>query len=382
MSFRPTASELTPPGSLRALRAAAALLVLTLAGCASSGQGPSNFDIRTGAAFRNPDVTIVDVRSIDPGQFQSRPSESLTRIGSAPARATRLRAGDKVHVKIYDTGVAGLLSTVDAKTLDLGVSQIESDGSLTLPYARRVHAAGKTPVGLQEAIAARLKGASVSPQVSVQLVESESSGLSVNGAVNSAGRIGVGGQGMRLLDAVARAGGPEGSPRESEITVMRGGQRQTVPMDRLMFEPRQNIMLQQGDQVFVRKTLTSFTSFGAFKSPGEFKFEPGELTLAQAIARSGGLLDDRADPTKVYLLRSEPANRVRSVIPAGESPNSMVRIAYQVDMTHTQSFFLMQSIQMKKGDVLYAANSCCADLSKFFHGFQRPSPTPAAPLPQ
>ena len=95
------------------------------------------------------------------------------------------------------------------------------------------------------------------------------------------------------------------------MTLVRGKQRASAQLDRVMAEDRQNVYLLPDDQLLLEGDAPSFMALGAFKSAGEFEFEKGKLTLAQALGRAGGLLDDRADARNFYVFRNQP------VIPAG-----------------------------------------------------------------
>jgi len=264
-----------------------AAVLLAVAGCTTLGPtGP----------YIDPN-TVIDLDKVDVNQLNADRADA--NIGRDGAPLEQLRPGDKIQVRIFDTG--DQVSTADAKVLDLGVFQIDKSGYVNLPYAGRLHVSNMTVSRLQNVIARKMKGSSVSPQATVTIVG---------------------------------------------------------------------------------KPATTFTSFGGFKSPGEFKFEPGELTMAQAVARSGGLLDDRARREKVYLFRHEPAQYASSlgIIKAEDvQPGLMTPVVYQVDMSQTQSFFLMQQVKMKKGDMLYVPDAGNGGMTNVF---QKPPPSlPPPPAP-
>ncbi len=302
--------------------------------------------------------------------------DGLSRLGSQRFDGSRLRPGDSVTVRIFDTGEEGLLSSASATSLDLGQFRVDDAGFVDIPYAGRLRAAGSTPGALQNTIANGLRGTSISPEASVFVTEAGGSGFTVSGDVNGAGRFELTSQGERVLDAIAMAGGPSSPPGETVVTVARGSARASATMGRILADQSQNIFVQPGDQIFLGRDTTSFTSFGAFQSPGEFNFQPGELTMAQAVARSGGLLDDRANATRVYLLRSEPAQIARSlgVLPPNDPTQGMVPIIYRANMKQPQGLFAMQSFQMQKGDILYVPNSAGANIRQALNPFRSAMP--------
>jgi polysaccharide biosynthesis/export protein len=169
------------------------------------------------------------------------------------------------------------------------------------------------------------------------------------------------------------------------VTVVRGKRRASASLERIRSEARQNIHLQPGDQVMVGGNASTFTALGAFKSAGEFPFESGQLTLAQAVGRAGGLLDDRADARNVYVFRNQlirvPVKPVPGTAPTGEMTVEMRPVIYHVNMKDAASIMLMQMFQVQKGDVLYASNSALTNFAKLFTVFQKSMPTAAAPQP-
>ncbi len=109
------------------------------------------------------------------------------------------------------------------------------------------------------------------------------------------------------------------------------------------------------------------------------------MTLAQAVGRAGGLLDDRADSRNVYVFRTEEvplrsvgqtASKERAEILTQKRP-----VIYRVNMRDASSIALMQMFQMQKGDVLYASNAPLVDAAKLLTVFQKSVPTAAAPQP-
>lgn len=376
-------NTLPPLSRLRFVPTLALLLCGTvLASCASPGSGPSAGAIER--SMRVPstgEAAIVDLTSYN---LPNAPSgrDGLARLGSQRFDNSRLRPGDTVTIRIFDTGEEGLLSSASATSLDLGQFRIDDAGFVDIPYAGRLRAAGSTPGALQTTIANGLRGSSISPEASVFVSEAGGSGFTVSGSVNGAGRFELTSQGERVLDAVAMAGGPSSPAGETLVTLVRGPERASVTMDRLLVDQTQNVFVQPGDQIFLGRDATSFTSFGAFASPGEFNFQPGELTLAQAVARSGGLLDDRANAARVYLMRSEPASVARAlgVLPSNDPTVGMVPVIYRANMKQPSALFAMQSFQMQKGDILYVPNSAGANIRQALNPFravQQQSPAAA-----
>jgi polysaccharide biosynthesis/export protein len=370
---------------LRVLAALAGGASALLAGCAAPGAGPSANALENSVRIASTgQAPIVDLVAYNLPNTPGGDQRGLARLAGQKFNGSVLRAGDTVSVRIFDTGEEGLVSTARSSALDLGSFKIDDAGFIDVPYAGRLRAAGSTPAALRTRIAGGLRGSSISPEATVFVSETGGSGFTVNGAVKSAGRFDLTTQGERVLDAIALAGGPASPSGETQVTVIRGNDRASAPMDRILLDQGQNIYVQPGDQIFLGRDATSFTSFGAFASPGEFNFQPGEMTMAQAVARSGGLLNDRANASRVYLLRSEPAAVGRSlgVLPPGDTSGGTVPVIYRVDMKQPASLFAMQSFQIRKGDLLYVPNSAGANIRQSLNLFQAPQQQTVPAPPQ
>ena len=362
-------------------------LAALLGACASPSAGPTVGDIQNarlpGSNQQIPIVALADApfEAVTPTPIgYTAAGEGLSRFGGSGSSDERLRPGDVIEVSILDTGEDGLMSPTDSKMLNLGRFTVDQSGFVTLPFVGRQRVVDSSPEALQNRIVTGLRGSAVNPQAVVSVVDKPTSSVTVNGGVRSAGRFPLTSNRERILDALALAGGAESAPGATTVSLIRGSQKASVPLDRIMAEDRQNVRLLPGDQVFVEGNAPSFTAFGAFKSTGEFDFETGKLTLAQALARAGGLLDDRANARNVYLFRNQPVYAA-----AGKSPGQplvTVRpVIYRVDLRDVVNFALMQQFQMRDGDILYATNANMVDAAKLLTVFQKSAPLPAAPPP-
>ncbi|MEF2070046.1 polysaccharide biosynthesis/export family protein [Consotaella aegiceratis] len=391
-------------------RSAVALIVLlSLAGCASSyvpSGGPKAGAIRnTTLAPSGHPVPVVDLSvasyymvplppEMDASAEERRhaPRGDLSRLGRAGYNATRLRPGDVIEVTIFDTGEEGLFASTASRSLALGRFTVDPSGFVTLPFVGRQRVVDSSPAALQDQIVNGLRGSAVNPQAVVNVVDKPGAVVTVDGAVRSPGRFPISG-GVAVLDAIALAGGAQSKPEETTVTVERAGRRASAALDQVLASTSQNISLAPGDRIFLGAPgeeeageKASYTTYGAFKSAGEFSFEPGELTLDKAIGRAGGLRDDQADPLNVYLFRTQKVPAVATAASAGKSPGEPVPVALQpiivrVNMKDPASFIQMQSFKMLDGDILYATNAKSVDWAKYLNVLKQPPQLPAAPAP-
>jgi polysaccharide biosynthesis/export protein len=112
----------------------------------------------------------------------------------------------------------------------------------------------------------------------------------------------------------------------------------------------------------------SFTALGATGQNAEIAFEAQGISLAQALARAGGVQDARSDARGVFVFRFEDANGVTDEQRAGPTtPDGKVPVVYRVDLTDPVSFLVAQSFPMRNRDVIYVANAPSAELQKFLN---------------
>ena len=366
-------------------------LCLVLSTCARPSDGPNASDIYnakvagTGERIQVVDLSKAPVGVTSAATLSYFPSDKgLSVMRSAGYLDQRLRKGDVIEVTIIDSGEEALFSSANSKTLNLGRFTVDSSGFVTLPFVGRQRVLESTAEGLQAQIVSGLRGTAVNPQAIVNVVEKPTTGIVVNGDVRAAGRFPLTARKERVLDAIALAGGASSAPGSTTVTLIRGKQRASVALARLLEDSSQNVYLLPDDQVFVENDAPTFTAIGAFKSVGEFEFEQGKLTLAQALARAGGLLDDRADARNFYVFRNQ---QVFIQPTSGDLKSAALPVVtskpviYRVNLHDVANFGLMQQFKMQDGDMLYASNAGLVDAAKLITVFQKSAPTAAAPLP-
>jgi len=172
-------------------------------------------------------------------------------------------------------------------------------------------------------------------------------------------------KGERLLDALAAGGGVRHPVSRMAIQLTRDNVTVTMPLDAIIRDPKQNIMLKPGDVVTALFQPKSFSVLGATGKNDEIPLEAQGITLAQALARAGGLIDNRADARGVFVFRFEDPNLVGAQ-PGVESPvEGAVPVVYQIDLRDPASFFITQNFPVQDRDVIYVSNSPATEFEKF-----------------
>lgn len=295
--------------------------------------------------------------------------------------------GDAIAVSIWEVGGTGLFGSSGAMlrgtVADIGTTEIGStnstipsqivaaDGAVTVPFAGRVIVAGQTPAQAEETIRRRLEGKAMEPQVLVSVLSSVSGSVSVMGEVTQGARIPLSVRGDRLLDVIATAGGIKTAVHETTIQLTRDGRTVAVPLQALLNDPRENIFARPGDVITVSREIRTYTVLGAAGQNAELPFSSSVMTLAQAIGRSGGLIDQRSDAEGIFVFRYEQPGiarglNARSVLASSEGP---VPVVYRLDLQDPRGFFYAQRFALKTGDVIYVSNAPLNELQKVFSVF-------------
>ena len=277
----------------------------------TDGQGGQATGIRRQSArFALVDIddNVVTVQTAAPPEsFSAR----FKKYGRPPQ--PKIGVGDTVVVSIWEAAGGGLFGTSPTDNVSPGSRNVTipeqvvgRDGMITVPFAGQVPAAGRTPFEVQRAIEQRLAEKAIEPQAIVTVAKSLSNSVTVTGEVVNGARVPLSVKGDRLLDVIAVAGGAKSPVYETFVRLSRGGVTATIPMERLVSNPAENIYAQPGDVLTLVRMPQSFSVFGATGRTRMIPFTAERMTLAEALAKAGGLQDQRSDPAGVFLFRYEP----------------------------------------------------------------------------
>lgn len=355
-------------------RAALAGLLLLCAGCSiMPSSGPQDFQVRSEQTASGPRYAVVKLTPEVVGILQEYGPGALA--GSYPDKrrpqTIKFGVGDVVSVTIFEAAAGGLFIPAEAGVrpgnfVSLPNQNVDSAGNITVPYAGAVRAIGRTPAEVQQDIVKAIGNRAIEPQVVVALITQNTSLISVLGEVNQPNRFPANAAGERVLDAITRAGGPKGPGWETWVTLERNGKRATVPFGALVFSPMNNVWVHPGDTIYVYREPQVFLAFGASGQQGQFPFDMWKITMAQAMAKAGGLLDAQAEPAGVYVYRREPRELAERLgVDGSKYVGPLVPVVYNVDFRDPAGYFLATKFDMRDKDVLFAANAATVETAKF-----------------
>jgi polysaccharide export outer membrane protein len=346
--------------------------------------GPNAIAVRTGTTWNGPPYGFVQLTPAVVQTLDEYGPQTLTALfgDHRPPPEIRFGIGDVVAVTVFEAAAGGLFIPAEASVrpgnfVTLPSQPIDTKGFISVPYAGLVPAAGKTPSQVEKEIVDRIKNRAIEPQAVVALVTQNTSLITVIGEVNNlitsqTGRIPAQPAGEHLLDVITRAGGLRDQGQDLWVVLERNGHRGSVPFGSLVYEPGNNIWAWPGDTIYLYKEPQTYLAFGASGQQGQFQFSAGSqssawrMTLAEAVAASGGLLDLQADPGSVFLYRREPRELAEKLgVDCSKMDGPTVPVVYAVSFADPAGYFLATKVQMHNKDVIFAANAQSVEIQKF-----------------
>jgi len=243
---------------------------------------------------------------------------------------------------------------------------VDREGRIGVPFGGRVAVAGLTSSQAAEAVRRALQGRVGSPQVTVSVTERPSNGVTVLGEVRTPGRAVLRTGASRVLDVIAQAGGASRPAEEVEVRLRRGGREWAAPLTVVMSQFDANVRLAPGDQLALIHRPRRYSAFGALGQVTQQDMGPGELTLAAALVRTGGLAPDRADARQVLVFRFERPEVARALGLSQPVSARGVPVIYRLDLSRPDGLFVAQDFVVRPEDLIYVPRSGSAELRGFF----------------
>jgi polysaccharide export outer membrane protein len=311
--------------------------------------------------------------------------------------AVQIGTGDLVSVTLFESAAGGLFFPIEGglrngNFLTIPPQLVDEKGDITIPYAGAIKARGRTAEQIQAAIVDALKDRALEPQAIVTVTERHYAMVSVLGEVNTPVRFPANLSGERVLDAIARAGGIKSQGQDTWVMVQRDHKVAVAPFEALAYEPANNIFIQPLDVIYVYKEPQTFLAFGAVGASSttgsiaiststggfegtstttgqaQFPFGSWRLSLAEALAKASGLLDERADPSWVFLYRAERQHVAKALgLACAVTDGPYVPVIYEVNLRDPAAMFLATQFPMRNKDVIYVANAHAVETTKFMN---------------
>ena len=304
------------------------------------------------------DLTPTSVVAYRPAASVDRPS--VTSKLSAGGRVA-VAPGDVVKVRIFEPYEGSIFPTIQRPGADLGTQRVTDEGTINIPYVGSVAVAGLDLSQIEQRIAGQLKGKAQDPQVIVEFVSDRTHTVMVSGDVKNPGRVSVLEGTRSAVDAINRAGGPFNLPAaQAEVVVRRQG-RVILTAQYADLLAGADIGIQKNDEIVVRPNSRIFTVLGAVQKSGNVDLTKPNLTLLEALGQVGGLSDERANKTGVFVFRLGDIQNI---------PGARARV-FRLDLGQPVSIFVAQQFGMQARDVVYVTNAPLYEYNKILSAVYR-----------
>jgi polysaccharide export outer membrane protein len=277
------------------------------------------------------DRASASAASVDPALVAFRPD------------SYRIGPGDSLYITVWEhpelTSPAGSQQQTAANG-----RLVRPDGTLFYPYVGLLHAAGLTVEELRSAITDRLTKYVEKPQVDISIVNYSSQKVTLGGAFVKTDPQNITVTPLTLAQAVGTAGVNAQLADLSDVVLRRDGNEYHLDLDGLSRAQSgaQDIYLKGGDSIYLPyNDRHEAYVVGEVLRPQAISFKTSDLSLTQALGRSGGLNQTTAKGKSVYV--------IRGVEDMEKAPASI----FQLDGTSPSAFAVAGKFSVKPGDVIY-----------------------------
>jgi polysaccharide biosynthesis/export protein len=283
-----------------------------------------------------------------------------------PSQAGQPLSGNIPQVVPFPNEATG--TAVNQRSATIPDQQVAPDGAIVVPFAGQVPAAGRTPVEVQQTIETLLASKALQPQALVIVKNSTANTVTVAGEVVPGARLPLSPGGDRLLQVIAAAGGAQAPVHETFVRLSRDGVTATIPFERLVADPAEDIYARPGDVLTLVRIPQTFSVFGATARNDLITFDAEKLTLSEALAKSQGLRDELANPKGVFLFRYEPAAIVRALDQpiATRTADGTSPVAYRFDFSDANSYVIADQFPVRDKDIIFVADAGAIQAQKVF----------------
>jgi len=328
--------------ALKTLTLACSVAIATvITGC--TGQQMTRGDIQD-SRFVGGEVKMVPITAevvSTPAPKAVVPQELLAFHGES----YKIQPGDTLIVTVWDHPEL----TTPAGNQQQAVTNgrlVQPDGTFYFPYAGKLNVTGMTIEDLRSTLTSRLAKYLTNPQLDVNVV-GFGSRVALQGAFVDTTPQDVTTVPMTLSQVVGRARIDVAQADLSGLVLTRDGRNYNLDLDALNRDGNvaQDIYLKPGDRLFLpfndRKEVYVI---GEVVRPQALNFKTTDMSLTQALGRSGGLNPITSKGEAVYVIRGLEAME--------QSPQSSATV-YHLDAASPVAFALGDKFRLQPGDVVW-----------------------------
>ncbi|WP_270725398.1 polysaccharide biosynthesis/export family protein [Shimia sp. Alg240-R146] len=340
----------------KAVIAVMLLAVGLLGGCSLPRGGPIKSEI-TGSSAPD-DIAIEQVTRASVREIQKWPAAGWHGhyhwFARQPGPGNRIiRPGDLITLTIWDNQDNSLLLGPEQRSAPLRPEEVTLEGSVFVPYVDNIQVNGLTPQEARRVIQDRLTPIAPSAQVQIEVKSGRRNSADLVSGVRAPGSYPLMDRNVSLLSLIAQAGGVDESVDNPLIRLVRGGQSYEIPVDSLYKDPAKNVIVRGGDQVIVDEEERFFLAVGSTQKEEQVFFHKEHISAMEALAILGGLVDTRANPQGILILREYPESALRT----DRSGPQMRHMVFVFDITNADGIYGAKNFQIQPSDIVIASES-------------------------
>ncbi|MCH8492488.1 MAG: polysaccharide biosynthesis/export family protein [Idiomarina sp.] len=255
----------------------------------------------------------------------------------------RVGRGDVLTITVWNHPELTIPAGAQRSAAEAG-NWVHNDGTIFYPYIGRVQVDGLQVTEIQKLITERLSNYIEDPQVDVTVAAFRSKRVYVTGEVKQPGTQPVTNVPMTLLDAINKSGGITEMADWRNVVLSRNGTEQRYSLQDLYTrgDTTQNTLLQHGDVVHVeRNDVNKVFVLGEVNRASSIPVNRSRMTLAEALAEAGGVAEQRADASGIFVFRQAP-----------EGADYIVDV-YQLNVKQATSYILADQFELQSRDIVF-----------------------------
>jgi polysaccharide export outer membrane protein len=337
-----------------------------VAGCQQTlpGDGPWLYD----ASSRNSEPLPFDIIDLTPTSVTAYRAPASVDVPSTTSNLSAggrvsVAPGDVLKIRIFEPYQGSIFPTIQSPGADLGSQRVSDDGTIEMPYVGVVRVRGLNLSQIEKRVGDQLtaNGKAQDPQVIAEFVADRTHTVMVSGDVKNPGLISLLDGVRTVVDAINRVGGSSlDKAAQLEVVLRRGGNViLTAQLSDLL--AGHDVAIQKGDEIVVRPNSRTFTVLGAVGKAGNVDLTKDNLTLLEALGAVGGLNDERANKTGVFVFRMGDLQT---------DPSARGRV-FRLDLSQPVSIFVAQQFGVRPRDVLYVTNAPLYEYNKILNVIYR-----------